>query len=612
MKTSSKNSLLRGTALVILATAAVYGCKDFLSSASQPQGTLNASSLATRAGVEGNLISAYRTLDCTGATSSNWGCAASNWVFGSVASDDSYKGSDGLDQPPINDIEGYHWGTPQADTYLNTKWTQVYEGVVRANATIRLLKQVLAASPSEFSAAEAKSIEGEAIFLRAHYHFEAWRMWGNIPYYRENDTDFRKPNEDSSAVAKDLLLDLDSAIKLLPPSPRNGQRGRASLWTAKAYKGRVQLYDHQYAAALATFNDVRLNGPYALETGFDKVWSAFQANTNGPETIFAYQASANDGEPNSANANWGERLNFPYDPSHFACCGFNPPSQNLVNYFKVDPASGLPLSITSPTNWNTSDADFVGGNLTPVDPRLDWTVGREGVPFKDWGLYHTTWVRDITNGGFYMPKKNIHEKASGAEATVGWVPQQQSSINIHLYRYADLLLMNAEAMVETGDLNGARTIVNQIRTRAAVAAQGCAAASDNDVAAKYPQCSGDARLAVPIDDPKITWATYKVGLYPSFPDAAYAREAIRTERRLELAVEGQRFFDLRRWGITATVINGYLTGVGGGKEASDTRRAYLKAAEPISARHRFYPIPKIQVDLSKVGSTDNLKQNPGW
>src|SRR5512141_669212 len=210
MKKASNNSLLRGTALVILATAAIYGCKNFLSDAAEPQGTLNESSLANRDGVEGSLIAAYRTLDCAGSTSANWGCAASNWVFGSVASDDSYKGSDGLDQPPINDIEGYHWGTPQADTYLNTKWIQVYEGVVRANSTIRLLKKVIAATPGEFSAADARSVEGEAIFLRAHYHFEAWRMWGNIPYYREDDADFRKPNEDTSAVAADLLKDLDS------------------------------------------------------------------------------------------------------------------------------------------------------------------------------------------------------------------------------------------------------------------------------------------------------------------------------------------------------------------------------------------------------------------
>jgi starch-binding outer membrane protein, SusD/RagB family len=595
MATVSKKSLLRGMAVTILATAVLYGCKDFLSSASEPQGTLNQTTLANRVGVEGSLIAAYRTLDCTDA-SSLWGCAASNWVWGSVAGDDSYKGSTGTDQPPINDIEGYHWGTEQAGTYLNAKWVQVYEGVVRANSTLRLLKQVKASSPTEFSTADANGIAGEAIFLRAHYHFEAWRMWGNIPYYREDDADFRKPNIDSAAVAVELLKDLDSAIKLLPTTPRNGQVGRADVWTAKAYKGRVETYTKQWAAAVTTFKDIQSNGPYKLETSFDRVWSAYQDASNGPETILAYQASANDGEPNAANANIGERLNFPYSPSHFACCGFDPPSLNLVNAFLVDPVSGLPLSITAPATWNTSNAAFVAGNMTPVDPRLDWTVGRDGVPFKDWGKYSITWVRDPSNGGPYMPKKIIHEKGSGAEATVGWQPQQQSSINIHLYRYADLLLMLAEAEVEQGDLAGATAIVNQIRTRAAQTAQG-------------PGTSR-ADMAIPINDARITWATYKIGLYPLFPDAATARNAVQTERRLELAMEGQRFFDLRRYGTVAAVINGYINGVGGGAEIN--RIIYKKTAEPITARHRWYAIPNTQIQLSKTGATNNLKQNPGW
>jgi starch-binding outer membrane protein, SusD/RagB family len=596
MATVSKKSLLRGMAVTILATAVLYGCKDFLSSASEPQGTLNQTTLANRAGVEGSLIAAYRALDCTDATSSNWGCAASNWVFGSVAGDDSYKGSTGTDQPPINDIEGYHWSTSAAGDYLNTKWVQVYEGVVRANSTLRLLKEVKASSPTEFSTADANGIAGEAIFLRAHYHFEAWKMWGNVPYYREDDADFRKPNIDSAAVAVELLKDLDSAIKLLPTSPRNGQVGRADQWTAKAYRGRVLTYTKQWAAAVTTFKDIQANGPYKLETSFDRVWSAYQDASNGPETIFAYQASSNDGEPNAANANYGERLNFPYSPSHFACCGFDPPSQNLVNAFLVDPVSGLPLSITAPATWNSSNAAFVAGNMTPVDPRLDWTVGRDGVPFKDWGNYSITWVRDPSNGGPYMPKKIIHEKGSGAETTVGWQPQQQSSINIHLYRYADVLLMLAEAEVETGDLAGATALVNQIRTRAGVFAQGPG--------------TDRASMAIPINDPRITWASYKIGLYPVFPDAASARNAVQTERRLELAMEGQRFFDLRRYGTVAAVINGYITGVGGGAE--NTRILYKKTAEPIIARHRFYAIPNIQIQLSKVGGTDNLKQNPGW
>ena len=105
-------------------------------------------------------------------------------------------------------------------------------------------------------------------------------------------------------------------------------------------------YAHRGRPRLRSSRTFQANGPYALETSFDRVWSAYQDASNGPETIFAYQASSKDGEPNAANSNFGERLNFPYSPSHFACCGFDPPSQNLVNHFKVDPATGLPLSIT--------------------------------------------------------------------------------------------------------------------------------------------------------------------------------------------------------------------------------------------------------------------------
>jgi len=598
MKTVSKN-LLIGTTSLSLAVVTLYGCSKFLTDAAKPNGTLNSTSLANQAGVEGSLIASYRPLDCTDATSSNWGCAASNWVWSSVAGDDSYKGSNGTDQPPINDIEAYHWSTSDANSYLNNKWQIVYEGVVRANSTLRLLASVQAASPGLISAADAKGIAGEAIFLRAYYHFEAYRMWGNVPYYRESDVDFRKPNEDNKAVVVDLLKDLDSAIVLLPPTPRNGQKGRATLWTAKAYAGRVLMYDGQFAAALAVLRDVQANGPYALETSYDHVWTGYSSLENGKETIFAYEASVNDGEPNGNNANFGERLNFPYSGSHFGCCGFNQPTQNLVNFYQVD-AVGLPLYLSAPNTWNSSDANFTSAqNTTAVDPRLDWTVGRDGVPYKDWGPHNSaTWVRDISNGGYYSPKKNAHEKGSGAESSVGWQNTQLNGVNIHLFRYADLLLLLAEAEVEAGSIANALTIVNQIRARAAVKVQGPGTTAAN--------------MAVPINDPSVTWATYRVGPYPAFPSQAYARQAVRDERRLELALEGQRLFDLRRWGVYDVVLNGFLTGVGGGKEASVTRRAYLIAAEPLIAKHRWYPLPSVQIDLSKVGSTPMLKQNTGW
>src|SRR5262249_36495364 len=156
-----------------------------------------------------------------------------------------------------------------AESYLDNKWRAVYEGVVRANSTIRLLKEVKEATPGEFSAEDAAGIEGEAVFLRAHYHFEAYRMWGSVPYYREDDTDFRKANIAPTEVINEILKDLDTAIGLLPETPRFGQVGRATRWAAKAYKGRVQVYAGQYAAAVSTLEEVRNSGPFALEASFD-------------------------------------------------------------------------------------------------------------------------------------------------------------------------------------------------------------------------------------------------------------------------------------------------------------------------------------------------------
>ncbi len=586
MKTLHRFRLLSGAAFLIFVTGATYACNDFLTGA--PQGVLDDVTLANQAGVEGTLIAAYRVLDHNQGVGGAWGTAASNWVWGSVPSDDAYKGSEASDQPPITDIELYNWATGGAEDYLNDKWRGAYEGVVRSNATLRLLTSVVANSPGEISQSDQDGIRGEAVFLRAHFHFEAWRMWGNIPYYTEDDDDFRKSNVGVDAVAN-ILADLATAIGLLPATPRNGDAARVTSWTARAYQGRVQVYSGDFSGALTTLGAVRGSGPYALEQDFSQVWTGFQQFTNGPETILAYQASSNDGEPSGNNANYGERLNFPHGGSPFGCCGFHQPSQNLVNFFAVD-ASGLPLAMSDPT-WNARDAnlDATASATMLLDPRLDWTVGRDDVPYKDWGEHAPDWIRAPAFGGPYSPKKSAYESASGAVSNVGWVNTQLSSMNIHIFRYADLLLLLAEAEVEAGALENARTIVNEIRARAGVAAQG-----------------PGGSLTVPIDDASITWADYEIGPYTvPWTDQAVARTAVRYERRLELAMEGQRFFDLRRWGTAEQVLNDYLA-------AETARRGFLVGAAAYTSRHNLFPLPSIQIELSQVEGQDQLVQNMGW
>ena len=615
MKTSLRSRLVLGTALLALITTITYACKNFLDTPAQ--GTLDENALATREGVEGSLIAAYRSLDCNNATNGNWGCAASNWAFGSITSEDAYKGSTFADQYQAQQLELYAWTNDQAQDYLQNKWAAMYEGIVRANATIRLLEKVCPASPcSEITDADIKGIKGEAIFLRAHYHFELWRMWGNVPYYYETDADFRKPNDTdpvrgADSVAHKIVADLDAAIALLGNTPRFGEKGRASAWTARAYKGRVLAYMHQYPEAVAVFDSVIASGTYALEPSFDRVWTGFKQYADGPETILAYQASVNDGEPNGNNSNYGERLNLPYAGSPFKCCGFHQPSQNLANAFVVDGATGLPKMFTDTANWNNRDSVFLASKTDTLDPRMDWTIGRDSVPYKDWGMHDTTWIRLISNGGRYSPKKNAQEKASGAVSKVGWQPEQENAVHIHIFRYADLLLLDAEAKVETGDLAGALALVDSVRSRAAQTAQGCGdGSSDAALVAKYPACAGDDRMAVPLNDPHIGWATYKVGLYTlaNFATQASARLAVRIERRLELAMEGQRFFDMRRYGdaYAKAAMDAYLA-----KEK--IRRPYKTAQLPyVPGLNNTYPIPTAEIDVSKVGGVSRLTQNTNW
>jgi len=641
MKTYLRSNWVIATAALMIVGAITLACKDFLNQPSQ--GTVEEVSLETKAGVEGTLVAAYRSLDCS-SSSGAWGCAASNWVWGSVTSGDAYKGSNLGDQQPINDVESFYWSVGSADAYLNQKWSQVYEGVFRANATLRLLAKVEAQTPLEIGDADAAGIRGEALFLRAHYHFEAYRMWGHIPYYFESDTTrvelggFRKPNNlPLTSIVNQIIADLDTAIALLPLTPRDGDKGRATKWTARAYKGRVQVYGAAltpalWDSALVTLRNVRTAGPYALQNSFDEVWTARQAFRNGSETIFAYQASVRDGEPNGANSNFGERLNFPHSGSHFGCCGFHQPSFNLVNFFRVD-AAGLPVAITSAA-WNNpapepdslippSDTarvwkgfNVIGGNAAPFDPRLDWTVGRDNVPYKDWTTHNRGWIRDASYSGPYSPKKNVHEQSSDGENNVGWQATQTNDVPMHLYRYADALLLLAEAEVEVGSLANALAIVNQIRARAGRTAQGCGTTTDSAVVANYPTCASDtsiAAMALPLkvasatlDTLKTPWATYRIGLYPSFASQAYAREAVHIERRLELAMEGQRFFDLRRWGGADTVIANY-------RSRETSRIPYIAAAAAFTLpKYLFYPIPSTQIDLSSLGGTPQLQQNPLW
>jgi tetratricopeptide (TPR) repeat protein len=565
----------------ILLGSAIFACKkSFLERL--PQASLSEAALSNEKGVNASLIAAYAALDgwtengWNNAAGNPWPAAGSNWIWGSVTSDDAYPGSQPNDQIPIERMRRYEWNTD--DSYIRAKWQTIYMGAGRANVTLRLL-----AKANDMSAAAKDATAGEARFLRAHYHFDGYKMWKNIPFVDETVTDFRLTN-DADPFPK-IEADLKFAIEKLPLKTSDAS-GRATKGAAQAYLARAYMYIGKYAEAKPLLQAVIASGKYSLVNNYHDVFNA--ATQNNPEMVFVYKASVNDGAGESANGNWGDRLIAPHGGSPVTnCCGFHQPSFNLVNAFKTDAATGLPLFNTyNNSNYNPS-TDF-------VDPRLDWTVGRMDVPYLDWGPAKPNWIRDAGYGGPFLPKKNLFHKAQvGTLSTASGWQNVPNAIDIPILRYSDVLLMAAECEIETnGDLNQARNYINQVRERAGKFVQG-------------PGTS-EATIVVPIGTGIFEWAKYKTGTYPAGMSQTELKEAVRFERRLELAMEGYRLFDLRRWGVSEQVLKTFL--------ATEKQRmpALLAAAQEPSAKHKLFPIPSVEIELSRKDGAAQLKQNPGY
>jgi hypothetical protein len=526
-----------------------------------PLGVGNEQSLSNKNGVNAVLIGAYSLLDGVGSGPVNTS-SVSNWIYGSIASDDAYKGSDVGDQAQITTIERY---IPQADIgAYNDKWVAVYDGVSRSNNTIKLIGLA-----TDMTDAEKAQALGEARFLRAWYHFEAKKLWNMVPYVDETVTDYiNLPNDKD--IWPNIEADFQFAIDNLAAT--KAQVGRASKWTAKAALAKVHMYQADYTAAKPLLEDIIKNGPFSLVTSFHDNFRILTENNS--ESIFEVQMSVGDGG-SGQNGSWGDNYNFPYGSAPGGCCGFYQPTQNLVNAFKTD-AAGLPLLDTFNDVDVKNDEGLASTDaFTPydgtLDPRLDWTVGRRGLPFLNWGTHPgKNWIRDQSFGGPYTFKKFFayNGENAGAES-----PRANAN-NYRAIRFADILLMRAEVAVEEKDLATALSIVNQIRTRAA----------------NVVVTGADGKPA----------ANYLVKPYTAFATQEYARKAVRFERRVELAMEGHRHFDLVRWGTAdETVLNAYLT-----KESK--KRTYLNGATFVKGKSEYFPIPQAQIDIM---GANVLKQN---
>ncbi len=565
--------------IFVTATILLNSCgEDFLYKA--PQGSIDEPALQNETGVNLLTVNAYANL-----TENGWGATPFNWTFGGMYGGDANKGSDGNDQSVLNEMEMYL--TLPTNGYINEKYIWVYKGAKRVNIALQVMEKTETISESV-----KKSRNGELHFLRALYYFEGIKVFGPyIPWVDETNTENDPKVHNDIDIYPKVLADLDIAIQDLPAT--QDVPGRANSWAAKALKAKVLMQQGDLSKAEPILKDVIENGvtsnglKYDLEDNMSDNFSSY--NDNGKESIFAVQFSADYN-----NANSGMSLCYPHGGagSPGGCCGFYQPSNELANSFKVG-ADGLPLLDNSYRNTpyvtvrNTSTEEgaplSINNNNVAVDPRLDFAIGRFGIPYKDWGLPQNNWVRDVANGGYFMPKKHVFTKKeldaglAGGALHNGWAPG--SAINLQYLSLRDMILLYAECLANSNKLSEAMGMVNKIRARAAK--------TDNII-----ELNGQPA------------ANYQISTYPqthlAFSDKETCIKAIRMERKLELAMEGQRWFDLSRWGGT------YMS-----KELGDYVNfeknflAKYATASTLSPAKTMFPLPQGQIET--MGNDENGK-----
>lgn len=529
-------------------------------------------------GIEASLLNTYSLL----LGKNGFYSGSSNWFWGSILGGDANKGTNAGDQSQVNEIQTY--STQSENVSVLEKYSDLYEAIRRANFTLSSIQ--IAADNGVVSAEVLDKLEVEARFLRGHYYFDVKKNFNNGPYLDEN-WDGLTPVPNDEDLWPHIQADFQFAFDNLPET--QNEVGRANKWAAGAYLGKALLYQGKLAEAKALFDDVIANGvtsqgeKYGLLANYADAFRSLSDNSS--ESVFATQAVISAG---TSNANPEFVLNFPHGtagpPRPGMCCGFFQPSFDLVNSFRTD-ANGLPLlddSYNVPSNAVAHDLGLQSADpFTPdagnLDPRLDHSVGRRGIPYLDWGPHPGfDWIRSQAWGGPYSPKKfSYYQEGIGVENDGGsWTPGY-TAINYNIIRFADVLLMAAEAEIEAGDLAQAVAYINQVRTRA---------------------------LNSLVMDGGTPAANYNIGLYTSFASQDEGRTAVRFERKLELSGEGHRFFDLVRWGIADVTLNTYLS------HEDQFLSSPFTGVSFTSNQDEYLPIPQDIIDRSE----GVLTQNPGY
>lgn len=501
------------------------------------------------------------------------------WPYGDVASDDCLKGGSGTTDT------GYHpmeiWSTlTSTPGEFDELWYRLYCAISRCN---RALVSVAEYGEGKLGAETAKQRDAEVRFLRAHFYFKLLTMFRQIPWideevYKNNAQEQTRNDEFTyEQLFQKIIDDFKVAYDVLPAEQQDGGRVNkiaAASYLAKCYltlawgdgyeaTNGVSHINQDYMKKVVEYTDVVKSSKYGYLEDFGDIF--LPEYKNSKESIFAVQCSDyKDDNTTFGRANWSNMLNGCWG---IWSCGwdFHKPSQNLVSAFKTK--DGLPDF----DNFDKTIDYPINGVPTAQkwDPRLFHTVGMPTFPYKYEESYTMTKDNSRTPNtyGYYTSLKEVPQRSKGETFNSPW---QAFDMNDYVFRYSDVMLMRAEALIEIGQLGEARTIINDIRQRA-----------KNSVA-KHIQYAADQ---------------CEIALYPDtyFKDKETARKCLQWERRLELAMENGRYFDLRRWGIASKTLNAYFETEKNDVYDGQTYAQYLKDAHYTPGKNEFYPVPYNQL-----------------
>lgn len=563
--------------LTVLALVGTTSCSDFLDD-QKPQGVLDSDMVKDPSNVDNLVISAYAVFT----TAEDINSSFSMWNF-DVRSDDAYKGGNGTSDGDVFHQLEIEQGVLTTNWNINDMWVRLYNCISRVNSAISVLE-----TTSDSYQLKSQRL-GEMKFLRAYAHFLLKRLYKNIPFIMDANLKQEDYNTLSNTEFtndegwQQIINDVEYAYSVLPV--KQTDKGRPSKAAAAAFLTKAYLYKayHQDDAAsnqVTSINredllkvieysnpDIYSAGGFDLEPDFHNNFRPETQYENGVESIWAMQYSINDGTK-YGNLNWSYGLIVPNIPGVTdGGCDFYKPSQNLVNAYRTD-ADGHPFIDT----FNNKDYDLT----QDADPRLFLTVGLTGLPYEFNSKYmmdaSSTWSRSNGLYGYYVTLKQNVDPDCGYMVKGSWWATPMNRI---VFRYADVLLERAEAYAQLNETGEAIKLVNEIRKRAK---------QSTGMIANYPSDYG---------------VKFNISTYNGSYSQEDALKIVKMERRLEMGMESERFFDLVRWGEAEKVLNKYF--------AEEVNKCSIYGDAHFTAnKNEYLPIPFSQVAASDGHYTQNI------